>query len=55
MRKLLLTLSLLAAPAVARAAGEVDVMPDNFGLQVWVILTFLVMFFLLARAPRCTA
>lgn len=50
MRKLLLTLSALAVPALVLAAeGEVDVMPDNFGLQVWVILTFLVMFFLLAK------
>lgn len=43
--------TLLLSPLVARASteGGVDVIPDNFGLQIWVILTFLVMFFLLAK------
>ncbi len=52
MHRLLLILTTLTAslPAAAWAAsGEVDVMPDNVGLQIWVILTFLVMFFLLAK------
>ncbi|NQU10913.1 F0F1 ATP synthase subunit B [bacterium] len=31
------------------AEGGVDVLPDNFGLQIWVLLTFLVMFGLLAK------
>lgn len=52
MKTLLCTLSSLALLPVltlAAAEGEVDVIPDNFGLQIWVILTFLVMFVLLAR------
>jgi F-type H+-transporting ATPase subunit b len=51
VRKYFCTLAAWALPAAARAAaaGEVDVVPDNFGLQVWVILTFLVMLALLAK------
>lgn len=49
MKKLLLSFAAAGLPAVALAAGEVDVVPDNFGLQVWVLLTFLTMFVLLAK------
>jgi F-type H+-transporting ATPase subunit b len=33
----------------AEAEHGVEVIPDNFGLQAWVLLTFLVMFALLAK------
>lgn len=50
MKRFVIILTTGLVPAVASAAsGDVDVMPDNFGLQIWVILTFLVMFFLLAK------
>jgi F-type H+-transporting ATPase subunit b len=47
VKKILVVLPALAT--AAKAEHGVDVMPDNFGLQIWVLLTFLVMFALLAK------
>ena len=51
MKKAVAVISLLGlAPALAGAAEEaVNVVPNNFGLQIWVVATFLVMFLLLAK------
>src|SRR5439155_1800824 len=51
VKKAVAVISLLGlAPALAGAAEEaVNVVPNNFGLQIWVVATFLVMFLLLAK------
>ena len=51
MKKVVAILSLLGlGPALAMAAEEgVNVIPNNVGLQIWVVATFVVMFALLAK------
>jgi len=50
VKKLALILSVLAlSPALALAAEGVNVIPDNVGLQLWVVATFVVMFLLLGK------
>ena len=51
MKKIALILSLLAATPVWTHAAEegVNVIPNDVGLQIWVVATFVVMFLLLAK------
>jgi F-type H+-transporting ATPase subunit b len=49
VKKLFTAVAALMPSLALAGAGEVDVIPDNFGLQIWVLLTFIVMLGLLAK------
>lgn len=52
MKSIIYSMAILGlAPAVARAAEEegVSVVPTDWGLWIWTLVTFLAMFFLLAK------